>query len=422
MATGASTAELAIILIDARKGVLPQTRRHSFLVHLLGIRHVLVAVNKMDLVSYDQAVFDGIVADYRRLAAEIGIADFAAIPVAAKPGDNVAARSAAMPWYEGPALLDHLETVPIEAATNGIAPFRMPVQWVNRPDQEFRGYAGTVASGRVRIGDAVAVLPSGRTTEIARIVTADGDLNEAVAGQAVTLTFADALDCSRGDLISAAGATPVADAVDASLVWVGEVPLVPHRPYWLKIGAQTVSAEVTVDAVVAVNGSGSRASRELVLNDIGHVSVALDRSLAATTYADNRALGGFILIDKASNATVAAGMIRGFRSGRVADRHAERIFWAGDEAGAERLQERFGAHGRPSFVLTETTLREELDDGFVPEDAASVTRRAAGVARLMAAAGVTVIVAISPAAGLEVPGSLSGPDTGEGASDEDWVI
>jgi bifunctional enzyme CysN/CysC len=420
MATGASTADLAIILIDARKGVLPQTRRHSFLVHLLGIANVVVAVNKMDLVDYDQARFEAIVADYRALADEIGIADFVAIPVAAKEGENVAAPSSAMPWYDGPSLLDHLETVPVEAEAAGIAPFRMAVQWVNRPDQDFRGYAGTIASGRVRPGDAIAILPSGRTSRIARIVTAAGDLDEASAGQAVTLTLTDEVDCSRGDMIAAAGAASVSGGLDATLVWMNEEPLEPHRAYWLKTGAQTVSATVTVGEVIAINGGGNRPGPLLALNDIGQVRIALDRRIAATAYADNRALGGFILIDKATHVTVAAGMIGGFPSAGLLDAHVERIFWVAGEAQAEKLRARFAAQGRSAFILTEASLREGLCSDLGPDDGAELIRRAAEVARLMSATGVTIIAAIAVAAKVGIPGTLVGLD-GDNAN-EDWVI
>ncbi len=422
MATGASTADLAIILIDARKGVLPQTRRHSFLVHLLGIRHIVLAVNKMDLVDYDRARFEAIVADYRALADAVGIKDFTAIPVAAKRGDNVASRSAAMTWYDGPALLDHLETVPIEGACPGIAPFRMAVQWVNRPGQEFRGYAGTIASGRVRTGDAVAILPSGRMTRIARIVTAGGDLAEAGAGQAVTLTLADDVDCSRGDLIAAAGAATVAGALDASLVWMSEAPLAPHRAYWLKTGARTVSATVAVGGVVAVDGSSGRDGQPLALNDIGAVRIALDRRIAATAYADSRALGGFILIDKATHATVGAGMIGGFPGAGAIEAHVERIFWVSGESEAEALRARFAAQGRSAFILTEPALRDGLCSDLDQGDSVELTRRAAEVARLMSATGVTVIAAFPAASGVVVPGAQIGLDAGAEIPGEDWVI
>jgi bifunctional enzyme CysN/CysC len=287
---------------------------------------------------------------------------------------------------------------------------------VNRPNQDFRGYAGTIASGRVRTGDAVTILPSGRVTRVERIVAADGDLAEAGAGQAVTLTLADEVDCSRGDVIAAAGGATIAAALDASLVWMAEEVLEPGRSYWLKSGAQTVSATVAVGDVLLAGG-GQREGAALGLNDIGNVRIALDRRLAATIYADNRALGGFILIDKATHATVAAGMIRGFPAS-VGDAHVERIFWVAGEVEAEQLRARFASQGRSSFTLTGTALREELGEGLDPGDAVALTRRAAGVARLLAAAGVTIIAAIPPAEGVEIPGSLVGFD----APGEDWVI
>ncbi|MGZ8346410.1 MAG: sulfate adenylyltransferase subunit CysN, partial [Allosphingosinicella sp.] len=314
MVTGASTADLAVILIDARKGVLPQTRRHSCLADLLGIRELVVAINKMDLVGYDQAVFDRIVAEYRAFAAQAGIARFTFIPVSGLAGDNVTHRSIAMPWYEGPSLLEHLEQVPVGEAAAVRDGLLMPVQWVNRADQAFRGYAGTIARGRVRPGDAIVVLPSGRQTRIERIVTWDGDLDEAQAGQSVTLTFADEVDCSRGDLVAAAAApSRIADRLEASLVWMAGEPLVPGRAYWLKLGTQTVSASVarileTRDRSTLEPAEG----RVLELNDIGRCEILLDRPLAATLYAENRRLGRFILVDRASNATVAGGMISTF--------------------------------------------------------------------------------------------------------------
>jgi bifunctional enzyme CysN/CysC len=319
-------------------------------------------------------------------------------------------------------LLEHLERVPIEGAASAIAPFRMAVQWVNRPGQDFRGYAGTIASGRVRTGDAVTILPSGRATRIERIVTAAGDLAEAGAGQAVTLTLADALDCSRGDLIAAAGAATVAGALDANMVWMAEAPLQPHRAYWLKTGAQIVSATVEVGKVVAMDGGGSREGPMLALNDIGRVRIALDRRIAASSYADNRALGGFILIDKATHATVAAGMIGGFPGAGAVEAHVERIFWVAGEDEAEALRSRFAMQGRRAFVLTEAALREDLCSDLGPGDAAELTRRAAAVARLMSATGVTIIAAVPVAPGAEIPGALVGVETGGEPSGEDWVI
>jgi bifunctional enzyme CysN/CysC len=323
-----------------------------------------------------------------------------------------------MTWYAGPPLLEHLETVPIEGAAPGIAPFRMAVQWVNRTGQDFRGYAGTIASGRVRTGDAVAILPSGRTTRIERIVTAAGERNEASAGEAVTLTLADAVDCSRGDLIAAAGAAAVTGTLDATLVWMAEAPLDPHRSYWLKTGAQTASATVTVGEVLAVDGGESRTGALLALNDIGRARIALDRRIAATLYADNRALGGFILIDKATHATVAAGMIGGFPGTAAVRTHVERIFWVPGEKEAETLQGRFAAQGRRAFVLTEAALREGLCSDLGPEAATELVRRAAEVARLMSATGVTIIAAIPLPPGVAVPGALVGAE----AAGEDWVI
>jgi bifunctional enzyme CysN/CysC len=334
-----------------------------------------------------------------------------------------------MAWYGGPALLEHLEGVAVGGSAAGIAPFRMAVQWVNRPDQDFRGYAGTIASGRVRPGDSVAILPSGRTTRIGRIVTADGDLDEAGAGQAVTLTFADQVDCSRGDLVAAAGGANVAAAFDASLVWMAEADMAPARPYWLKLGTQLISAHIArVDAVVDVNALADRSGSTLGLNDVGRVRIDLDRPIAALPYAESRALGGFILIDKATNATVAAGMIAGFPEAAAAARLlADRIYWVAgaDEADraarASRLQARLGLGGRSAFVLGEAEMRDGVGrdlDG----DAAAMARRAGDVARLMSRAGVTIILAVPVPEGASVPGSIVGPEADDARPAEDWII
>src|SRR5579872_1726446 len=254
MVTGASTADLAVILIDARKGVLTQTRRHSFLVSLIGIRHVVLAVNKMDLVGYDQGVFDQIAADYRAFAAEIGLSNILAIPISGLKGDNITAVSPATPWYGGPSLMAHLESVEIDEDRLRSGPLRMPVQWVNRPNLDFRGFAGEIASGIARPGDRVRILPSGRESRIERIVTKDGDLAAAVAGQSVTLTLADEVDCSRGDLICAADApAEAADQFETTIVWMADEPLLPGRPYWLKIGTKTVSATITAAPKYKIN-------------------------------------------------------------------------------------------------------------------------------------------------------------------------
>ena len=417
MVTGASTADLAVILIDARKGVLAQTKRHSFLVHLLGIRNVVLAVNKMDLVGYDQAVFDEIVADYAAFATEVGIEAFTAIPVSGLQGDNITTRSTGMDWYGGPALLEHLEGVPTAIREPSDEPFRMAVQWVSRPNQNFRGYAGRIASGRVRVGDAIAVLPSGTRSFVERIVAFDGDLDQAVAGQSVTLTLTDEVDCSRGDLITAVHeASEPVSRVKASLVWMSDEKLVPHRSYWLKVGTQTVSANVDlVDAIIDVNTLASGQGQPLGLNDIGKVEIDLDRAIPAVRYEQNRKLGGFILIDKISHATVAAGLIEGFPSNPVkaSVRHAinwvtgsKRIAWA--TSAAARLK----AQGRSVAIVDDTAI-----SGFPQGEPAQIARE---VARLMAAAGVQVFVTVEGAATLGTGTTIDSDQNDEGG--DEWVI
>ena len=309
MITGASTAVLALILIDARKGVLTQTRRHSYLVKLIGIRKVVLAVNKMDLVGYEQARFDAIVADYRAFADSIGIAAFTAIPLSGFLGDNITTLSAQMPWYTGMPLLTHLETVPLDLTAAQSDPFRLSVQWVNRPHLDFRGFAGLIASGQVRPGDAVRVLPSGKTSTVARIVTLDGDLDLAVAGQSITLTLHDEVDCSRGDVLAAADNPPqVADQFEATLVWLNDEPLLPGRAYWLKLGTQWASAQVQQPKYqINVNTLEHVATKTLELNAIGVVTLTTDKAIVFEPYENHQELGGFILIDKYNNATVAAG-------------------------------------------------------------------------------------------------------------------
>jgi bifunctional enzyme CysN/CysC len=285
MATGASTADLAVVLVDARKGLLTQTRRHSYIVSLLGIRHVLLAVNKMDLVDYDEAVFDRIQADYRALAAQLGIAQVTCIPLSALKGDNMLERSTRMSWYAGEPLLQHLETVQVERGGRELG-LRLPVQWVCRPDQNFRGFAGTIAAGAVTPGMEVAVLPSGRRTTVARVVTAEGDLPHAHGGQPVVLTLADEVDVSRGDIIAAASDQPeVADQFATHLLWLGEQPLLPGRPYWLKIGARTVGAQVTeIKHKVDVNTQEHLAAKHLDLNEVAYCNLYLDQPIAFEKY------------------------------------------------------------------------------------------------------------------------------------------
>jgi bifunctional enzyme CysN/CysC len=423
MVTGASTADLAVILVDARKGVLQQTRRHSWLVHLIGIRHVVLAVNKMDLVGYDQGVFDRIVADYRAFASGIGIAGFTAIPISGFKGDNITAASANTPWYGGPSLIHHLETVEVDAAAAQAQPFRMPVQWVNRPNLDFRGFAGQIASGTVRPGDQVRIVPSGKTSNVKTISTFGGDLDEAVAGQSVTLTLADEIDCSRGDLIAAAGDPPQAsDQFCATFVWMDEAALKPGRGYWLKIGAQTVTATVQPPKYeIDVNSLEHLAAKTLTLNAIGVAEFATDRPIAFEPYETNRQLGGFILIDKFTNATVAAGMIA-FSLRRAENVHWQpteitrddhagmknqtpRVLWftglsgSGKSTIANAVEKQLFVMNRHTFLLDGDNVRHGLnrDLGFTEADRIENIRRVGEVARLMADAGLIVLTAfISP--------------------------
>jgi bifunctional enzyme CysN/CysC len=423
MVTGASTADLAVILIDARKGVLTQTRRHSFLVSLLGIRHAVLAVNKMDLVDWSKDVFDEIVADYRAFAEKIGLTDIIAIPISGLKGDNIAAHGTSSPWYAGPTLMQHLETVELDEERLRALPFRMPVQWVNRPNLDFRGFAGLIASGVVKPGDAVRVLPSGRTSKVVRIVTRDGDLPEAVAGQSVTLTLADEVDVSRGDVLAAADAPPeVADQFETNLVWMADEPLLPGRSYWLKLGAKLVAAQVTaIKHKINVNTLEHLAARTLELNEIAVVNLALDQPIAFDPYEADRDLGGFILIDRATNATVAAGMIH------FALRRSHNIHWqaldtskaaraealgqkpavlwftglsgSGKSTIANILEKKLFASGKHTYVLDGDNVRHGLnkDLGFTDADRVENIRRVAEVAKLMADAGLIVIVSfISP--------------------------
>lgn len=423
MITGASTADLAVILIDARKGVLTQTRRHSFLVSLIGIRHVVLAVNKMDLVGWSKPVFDAIVDDYRAFASQIGLSDITAIPISGLKGDNIASQSAATPWYKGPTLMHHLESVDIDEAALAARPLRLPVQWVNRPNLDFRGFSGLIAAGEVKPGDKVRVLPSGRISTVARIVTKDGDLQSAQAGQSVTLTLADEIDCSRGDVIAAADAPPeVADQFEATLVWMADEELLPGRPYWLKLGTKTVSAQVShIKYKINVNSLEHLAAKTLGLNEIAVVTLSLDQSIPFDAYEDVRDLGGFILVDRLSNATVAAGMIR------FALRRSHNIHWqaldvsresraeskgqkpavlwftglsgAGKSTIANIVEKKLHALGKHTYVLDGDNVRHGLnrDLGFTDADRVENIRRVAEVAKLMADAGLIVLVSfISP--------------------------
>jgi len=422
MVTGASTADLAVILIDARRGVLTQTRRHSFLVSLIGIRRVIVAINKMDLVGYDVTVAQRIEADYRAFAQQIGLHDITVIPLSALRGDNVIEPGTQMPWYSGPTLMQFLETVPVADASDQQA-FRLPVQWVNRPNQEFRGFAGQIVSGRIAPGAQIVALPSGRRSRVARVVGGSGDLPYARAGQSVTLTLADEIDISRGDVIAqVATPAPVADQFDATVVWMSDEPMLTGRPYLFKCATRTVTATiVTVRHKVDVNTMEQQPARQLELNEIGLCQLTLDRPLAYDLYADNHDTGGFILIDRISNNTVGAGMLRAAsaRSTNVhwqsldvskPSRAAQKgqrpcVLWftglsgAGKSTIANLVEKRLFELGRHTYLLDGDNVRHGLnrDLGFSNEDRVENIRRVAEVARLMADAGLIVLVSfISP--------------------------
>ena len=422
MVTGGSTADLAVILIDARKGVLTQTRRHSFLVSLLGIRRVVLAINKMDLVGYSQATFDKILADYRQFAALIGLADIVAIPLSAVYGDNIIERGSNMPWYRGPVLMEHLETVPVAdlAATR---PLRFVVQWVNRPNLNFRGFAGQIVSGAVTPGDAIRVLPSGRMSRVARIVTADGDLPRAVAGQSVTLTLADEVDVSRGDVLCKAEDPPiVGEQFQATIVWMHDEALLQGRSYLMKIGARTVTATVTpIKYKVNVNTLEQLPAERLELNDIGVCEIELDRPIPFEPYKLSRDLGGFILIDRLTNNTVGAGLLE-FELRRSQNVHWQALdinkaaraalkgqkpalLWftglsgAGKSTIANIVERKLATLGRHTYLLDGDNVRHGLnkDLGFTDQDRVENIRRVAEVAKLMIDSGLIVLVSfISP--------------------------
>ncbi len=423
MVTGASTADLAVILIDARKGVLVQTRRHSYLCHLIGIKNIVLAVNKMDLVDYDPAVFDAIVKDYTEFARSIGIDSFTAMPISGFKGDNITTRSPNTPWYQGPTLVDHLETVDVLSSVDADKAFRMPVQWVNRPNLDFRGFSGLIATGSVRPGDTVRSLPSGKTSTVTRVVTLDGDLDQAVAGQSVTICLADEIDCSRGDVLATADAPPqAADQFETTLVWLNDEALHVGRAYWLKLGTQTVSVTVQQPKyVVNVNTMEHLAAKTLDLNAIGVVEITTDRPVVFEPYADSRTLGGFILIDKITNATVAAGMLH-FSLRRAQNVHWQAldvsreahaalknqkpaVLWftglsgSGKSTVANLVEKKLHALGKHTFLLDGDNVRHGLnkDLGFTEADRIENIRRVGEVARLMTDAGLIVLTAfISP--------------------------
>ena len=417
MVTGASNAQVAIILIDARKGILTQTRRHSYLVSLVGIRHVILAINKMDLVNYNAARFETIRKEYELFAAQLGFEQITAIPISALNGDNVLDPSTKTPWYNGPLLMEHLETIEVADTAAG-KPFRMRVQWVNRPNLDFRGFCGTIASGSVHPGDDILVTSSGQTSKVARIVTMDGDLDKATAGQAVTLTLEGEIDISRGDLLSSAEKCPAhGERFSAKLVWLHEEPMQPGRSYLLKAGATMAPARVEeLSYKINVNSLQQETGAQLDLNEVGFCSINISRAISFDSYNDNRASGSFILIDRMTNATVGAGMIReplqsnvaAHNRGRIVDQQARaalkgqepRIFWFSPAAAetvtnlAILIEQKLHALGRHTYLLDSDQLAQSLnsDLGTRPEDRIEEQRRLLATAQVCADAGLMVLV------------------------------
>ena len=423
MFTGASTADVAIILIDGRKGVLTQTRRHSYLASLIGIRHIVVAINKLDMVDYSKEIFDRIDADYRAFADEIGLKNIVTIPMSALKGDNITELSANTPWYSGPTLMAHLEDVQVEDSADQSGPFRMPVQWVNRPNLDFRGYSGIVVGGSIKPGDRLRVLPSGRESNVARIVTSDGDLACAVSGQSVTITLKDEIDISRGDiLVTTEAPAAVADQFEATVVWMSDEPMLPGRPYLLKIGTKTVTATAAAPKYkVNVNTLEHLAAKKLDLNEIGVCNLSFDQPIAFDPYKENRDTGGFIMIDRLTNNTVGAGLLH------FALRRSQNIHWqaidinkqahaalkgqqpcvlwftglsgAGKSTIANLVEKKLHVLGKHTYLLDGDNVRHGLnkDLGFSEADRIENIRRVGEVARLMVDAGQIVLVSfISP--------------------------
>ncbi|TCK07266.1 sulfate adenylyltransferase subunit CysN [Marinobacterium mangrovicola] len=423
MVTGASTADAAILMVDARKGILTQTRRHSFLMSLIGIRNIVVAINKMDLMGYSEEVFNRIRDEYREFAKNLDLDEITFIPMSALKGDNITSLSDSTPWYHGTTLMGYLETVEVDDDRLQRNPFRMPVQWVNRPNLDFRGFSGTLASGVIRPGDEIRVQPSGKTSRVASIYTYDGDLEEAVAGQSVTLTLADEIDISRGDVISTTEQpAQTAEQFETTIVWMHDEPLLPGRPYLLKLGTQTVTATVTaIKYQVNVNTLEHTAAKNLALNGIGICNISLDRSVAFDPYKENQDTGGFILVDRMSNNTVAAGMIHFSlrRSQNIHMQHVDvdkaaravaknqkpSVLWltglsgAGKSTIANLVEKKLHAMGHHTYLLDGDNVRHGLnkDLGFTDGDRVENIRRVAEVAKLMVDAGLIVITAfISP--------------------------
>ncbi len=422
MATGASTADVAIVLVDARKGLLTQTRRHSYIVSLLGIKHVVLAVNKMDLVDFDQTVFDDIVLQYQALAEQLKITSVTAIPLSALKGDNVILNSQAMSWYTGPSLLEHLETVEVQPLDSGKG-FRLPVQWVCRPNQNFRGFAGNIAAGEIKVGDDIVVTPSGVRSKVASIIRGDQEVTQAYRGQSVIISLKDEIDISRGDVIStASNAPPISDQVAAHILWLSDSPLMPGRGYWLKLATRTVSAQISeIKHKIDVNTQEHLAAKRLELNEVAYCNLSFDHAITFENYQDNPTLGSFILIDRQTNATVACGTID-FALRRAANLHWQAItvdktahslikgqtahcLWftglsgSGKSTIANLVEKRLHALGHHTYLLDGDNVRHGLnkDLGFTEEDRVENIRRVAHVAKLMTDAGLIVLVSfISP--------------------------
>jgi len=423
MVTGASTADAAIVMIDGRKGVLPQTCRHSFIAHLLGIEYLLIAVNKMDLINYDQSIFNSICQQYQDFAKRLDIKNVSYIPISAFKGDNITSSSSKMPWYQGSTLMQHLESMPVQSKTNQTKPLRIPIQWVNRPNLDFRGFTGTIASGALKVGDQIQVQPSGKNSTITQIIAAEGDCQEAVAGQAITFTLTDEIDISRGDIITHSD-TPaeVADQFEATIIWMHEEPLLPGRQYWLKIGAQTLTATVTsIKYEVNINTLEHLAANHLNLNSIAHCNLNLDRPIPFDPYSENRQTGGFILIDRINNNTVGAGLINFAlrrshniyiqnidinKAARAKQKHqAPKVIWftglsgSGKSTIANLVEKQLHQLGMHTYLLDGDNIRHGLnkDLGFTDEDRVENIRRIGEVAKLMVDSGLIVLTAfISP--------------------------
>jgi len=422
MATGASTANVAILMIDARKGILTQTRRHSFIVSLLGIKHVVLAVNKLDLVDYDRAVFDQINADYAEFSKDLGFSSITPIPMSALKGDNITERSGETPWYQGPTLMAYLESIDV-SEDEAARPFRMPVQWVNRPNLDFRGFAGQIASGTVKPGDKLKALPSNKESTVKSIETFTGQLDAAFAGQSVTITLNDEIDISRGDVLcEASSPAPVSDQFQAHIIWMNETEMLPGRTYLMKVGAVTAQASVAAPKhAIDVNTMEQMPAKTLGLNSIGVCNLNLDRSIAFDPYAENKDTGSFILIDRLSNETVGVGMIE-FALRRASNIHMQELaidkavrseqkgqkaamLWftglsgSGKSTIANALEQKLVAMGRHTYILDGDNVRHGLnkDLGFTDADRVENIRRVSEVGKLMIDAGlITLVSFISP--------------------------